>query len=85
MREKTEVKKELKNSLTKRERYEIKELNEKANKAEKCKAGVSIIRAYKEIIKKKRTLYTLLLDKVLFFKSLKRSKTKKHAHQRRKI
>ena len=84
MREKTEVKKELKNLFTKGERYEIKELNEKANKAEKCKAAISIIRAYKEIIKK-RTLYALLLDKVLFFKRLKRSKTKIHAHQRRKI
>lgn len=56
MREKTEVKKELKNSFTKGERYEIKELNEKANKAEKCKAAISIIRAYKEIIKKKNII-----------------------------
>lgn len=51
MREKTEVKKELKNSLIKGKRYETKELNEKANKAEKCQAAVLIIRAYKEIIK----------------------------------
>ena len=79
---KQEVKK--KNLLIKGKRYEIKELNEKANKAEKCKAAVLIIRAYEEIIKK-RTLYALLLDKVLFFKSLKGRKTKKHAHQRRKI
>ena len=67
MREKTEVKKELKNSLTKRERYEIKELNEKANKAEKCKAGISIITAYKEIIKKKKNIIYIAFRQGIVF------------------
>ena len=43
--------------LIKGERYETKDLNEKANKVEKCQDAASIIRANEEIIKAKKEHY----------------------------
>ena len=46
-----EVKQELISSMTENEKYENEELNKKAEKVEKCKDAVPIVRVYEKIIK----------------------------------
>ena len=57
--------------LIKGERYETKDLNEKANKVEKCQDAASIIRANEEIIKAKKNTICIAYRQGIVFKMFK--------------
>ena len=48
------MKKKLENSLINEEKHEVKDLNEKDDKVEKCKDTAAVIREYDELIRTKK-------------------------------
>ena len=67
-----EVKKQLQNSVIDGEKYEVKDLNEKAARVEKCKDLAAVIREYSEIIlTKTRALFPRLYWQSNIFKTFK--------------